>query len=88
MTKGGNDMDKIKEFILDYLQREYSLPEDIDVMDFNYIESGYVDSMGLIQFIATIEDEFNISFTDDDLENPDIKVVGKLINIITEKINK
>ena len=80
-------MDNVKEFILDYIQREYTLPDDIDVMELNYVESGYVDSLGLIQFIATIEDEFNISFTDEDLANPEIKVVGKLIEIIFEKKN-
>ena len=80
-------MENIKAFILDYIQREYTLPEDIDVMELNYVESGYVDSLGLIQFIATIEDEFNISFTDDDLANPDIKIVGKLIEIIASKMN-
>lgn len=80
-------MDNIKEFILDYIQREYTLPDGIDVLEFNYVDSGYVDSLGLIQFIATIEDEFNISFTDDDLANPDIKIVGKLIKIISEKMN-
>ena len=80
-------MDNIRDFILDYIQREYTLPDGIDVMELNYVESGYVDSLGLIQFIATIEDEFNISFTDDDLANPDIKVVGKLIEIIYKKMN-
>ena len=81
-------MERIKDFILDYLQREYSLPEDIDVMDFNYVDTGYVDSLGLIQFIATIEDEFDISFSDDDLINPDIKVIGKLIQMISDKSNQ
>ena len=80
-------MDNIKEFILDYIQKEYALPDGVDVMEFNYVDSGYVDSLGLIQFIATIEDEFNISFTDEDLADPGIKVIGKLVEIISEKMN-
>ena len=80
-------MDKIKEFIIEYIQREYTLPEDIDVMGLNYVESGYVDSLGLIQFIATIEDEFGIEFEDEDLENPNIKIVGELVNIIASKMD-
>ena len=80
-------MNGIKEFILDYIQREYTLPNDINVMELNYVESGYVDSLGLIQFIATIEDEFNISFSDEELSDPDIKIVGKLIETIFKKIN-
>ena len=78
-------MDTVKDFVLDYIQREYSLPNDVDVLEFNYIDSGYVDSMGLIQFIATLEDEFNISFDDDDMESEDIKVIGKLIGMIHKK---
>lgn len=81
------DINSVKEFVLEYLQREYTLPEDIDAMELNYVDSGYVDSLALIQFIATIEDEFGISFTDDDLSNPDIKVVGRLIRMIFEKTN-
>lgn len=79
-------MENIKEFIVDYIQREYTVPEDADIMNLNYVEEGYVDSMGLIQFIAIVEDEFGIVFTDEDLANPDIKVVGKLIELVAGKM--
>lgn len=80
-------MNNVKEFIVEYIQREYTIPEEVNVMELNYVESGYVDSLGLIQFIATIEDEFGIEFSDEDLENPNIKIVGELIKMIIEKIN-
>lgn len=76
----------VKEFVLDYLQKEYTFPEDLDVMNLNYVESGYIDSLAFIQFIATIEDEFDITFTDEDLENSRIKEVGSLIDIIFSKL--
>ena len=79
-------MADIKEFIVEYIQREYTVPEDADIMNLNYVEEGYVDSMGLIQFIAIVEDEFGIAFTDEDLANPDIKVVGFLVELIAEKM--
>lgn len=79
-------MEKVKEFIIDYIQREYTISDDINIMELNYIDAGYIDSLGMIQFIATIEDEFNIVFYDEDLENPDIKVVEKLVSIIESKI--
>lgn len=74
-----------KDFVMEYIQREYTIPGDVDVMSLNYVESGYVDSLGIVQFIATIEDEFGIEFTDDELENPSIKVVGGLVGIIEKK---
>lgn len=81
-------MNNVKEFVTEYIQREYTVADDIDIMTLNYVESGYVDSMGLIQFIATIEDEFSIEFEDEELENPEIKVVGKLIELIERKMGE
>ena len=79
-------MTDIKEFVTEYIQREYTVPNDVDIMTLNYIEAGYIDSMGFIQFVSTIEDEFDIEFEVEDIENPDMKIVGKLIDIITAKV--
>ncbi len=79
-------MKDIKEFVTEYIQREYTVPNDVDIMTLNYIEAGYIDSMGFIQFVSTIEDEFDIEFEVEDIENPDMKIVGKLIDFITAKV--
>jgi len=79
-------MQDVKEFVTDYIQREYTVPEDKDIMTLNYIEEGYIDSMGYIQFISTIEDEFGIEFEVEDIDNPDMRIVGKLIDFINEKL--
>lgn len=79
-------MENVKEFIIDYIQREYTIPDDIDIINLNFVEEGYVDSLGLVQFIYTLEDEFGISFSDDDLQKPEIKIVGKLIAIVENKM--
>ena len=79
-------MTDIKEFVTEYIQREYTVADDVNIMTLNYIEAGYIDSMGLLQFIATLEDEFNISFSDEDMSSPDIKVVGTLISMIEKKV--
>jgi len=78
---------KIKEFVLEYLQREYTIESD-DIMNLNYVETGYVDSIGLVSFIVTMEDEFGIEFLDKELQNPGFKVVGELIEIILKKIGE
>lgn len=79
-------MQDVKEFVTEYIQREYTVPEDKDIMTLNYIEEGYIDSMGYIQFISTIEDEFGIEFEVEDIDNPDMRIVGKLIEIIKDKL--
>ena len=79
-------MTDIKKYVTEYIQREYTVTDDVDIMALNYIEAGYIDSMGLLQFIATLEDEFGKTFMDDDMNNPDIKVVGTLISMIERKV--
>ena len=59
----------------------------MDVMELNYIESGYIDSLGFVQFVALIEEEFDIVFSDEELDSPDMKVVGKLVALIDRKRN-
>lgn len=81
-------MNNVKEFVIDYLEREYQLPADVDLDSFDYIESGYVDSMGFIQFIAMLEDEFDIEFTDDELSDKANQITGNLIKLVEEKIEK
>ncbi len=80
-------MTDVKEFVTDYIQREYTVPEDVDIMTLNYIEAGYIDSMAFIQFISTIEDEYDIEFEVEDIENPDLRIVGNLIDFINKKLN-
>ena len=62
------------------------ISDDVDIMTLNYIEAGYIDSMGLLQFIATLEDEFGITFSDEEMSSRDIKVVGSLVAMIEKKV--
>lgn len=77
----------ITNTILEMIQKKYTLEENIDLENFNYIESGYIDSLGIIQFIAEIEDTFQIEFSDAELLSPSFKVVGTLIKLIENKRN-
>lgn len=81
-------MTDIKEFVTEYIQREYTVPEDVDIMTLNYIEAGYIDSMAFIQFISTIEDEYDIEFEVEDIENPNLRITGKLIDFIKSKVDE
>jgi acyl carrier protein len=75
----------VKDFVLGYIQKEYSIDESVDILSMNYVEAGYIDSLALVKFIAEIEDEFNIIFTDDELADPSFRIVGDLIAIIERK---
>ena len=81
-------MTEIREKILEFVEREYKLPEDADLDGFDFVENGYVDSMGLVQFVAILEDDFDIEFTADELLSAEFKTIGGLEKIISDKINE
>ncbi len=78
-------MKSVREFVLDYLQKEYSFPEGADADSINYIENGYADSIGLLKFVVELEEEFGIEFTDEELSSPGFKVTGELIKLVEKK---
>ncbi len=81
-------MNEIRQFILDRLQEEYDLPKDVDLDAYNYMENGYIDSVALVSFVVELEDEFGISFSDEELTSHDFKTIGGLVKMITAKTDR
>lgn len=79
-------MKEVREVILDFVEREYKLPENIDYTSFDIMENGYIDSMGLVQFVALLEDSFDIEFSSDELLSPKFKTIAGIESIIKSKI--
>lgn len=80
-------MKSIRNFILNYLQKEYTFPDD-DIDTINYVESGYIDSLATLKFVVELEDKFGIGFSDDELSLPDFKIVGGLIQLVQSKVGQ
>lgn len=78
----------VKEYIVELLQKNYDIDKEVDIDNLNYIEEGYVTSLGLIQFIINLEEKFNIQFTDEEMFSDEIRVVGTLTKLIERKMNK
>lgn len=80
-------MEKIREFIIEYIESEYKLPEGYDD-SFDFVKNGYVNSMRMVMFVILLEEEFNITFDDEELEKPEFKTIGGLTQMIQDKINQ
>ena len=76
----------IEEFIVDYLQREYTISQDVDIKKLNFVDEAYIDSLGMINFIVELEDNFDITFTDEEIVSDEFKVVGTLTERIEKKL--
>lgn len=81
-------MKDIRKVILDYAEREYKLPADADLDTFDLFDNGYIDSMGMVQFTAILEDEFDIEFTGEELLSNEFRTVSGLESIIRRKVNE
>ena len=80
-------MGKIRQTILDFVEREYKLPENVYYDTFDFVENGFVDSMGMVQFVTILEDEFDIEFSAEELLSEDFRTVSGLEKLIERKIN-
>lgn len=78
----------INNYVLNALQKKHLIDDDADIMTLNYVEEGYVDSLGIIKFVVDLEEEFGIEFTDDELCNPSFRIVGELIKLVEKKAQK
>lgn len=78
----------INDYILNALQKKHTIDKNIDFMTLNYVEEGYVDSLGIIKFVVELEERFGIDFTDDELADPSFRIVGELIKLVEKKAKR
>ena len=81
-------MDEIILFLKEYIERDYDIPEDENLMEFKYLESGYIDSIALFSFMAAIEKRFNIEITDEDMMDRNLATIGGLAEFIKRKVER
>jgi acyl carrier protein len=62
--------------------------EIINNLDENYLIKGWIDSLKFISFITDIENEFKISFSNDEFQNRRFATISGLAKIIEGKINE
>jgi acyl carrier protein len=73
----------IKIRVIEFFKSQGKLPNlDSEIMKFNYLDSGLIDSMKLVEMIVIFEDEFKIKFTHNELQSNEFRTVGGLINLI------
>ncbi|MGD2134102.1 MAG: acyl carrier protein, partial [Maricaulaceae bacterium] len=53
--------------------------------EFDYVDSGHVDSLGLMKFIAALESALDIELTDADIESDRFRLVGGLVALLEER---
>jgi|CXWL01.1.fsa_nt_gi acyl carrier protein len=85
MTARPADNDqRIKERVLQFMASKGEIPgatED-EHLAFAYLQSGLVDSMGIVEMIQSFEDEFDVRFEPHHLQSQDFQTVGGIIRLL------
>lgn len=72
-----------KTRVIEFFKSHGELPKmDHEVMGFNYLDSGLIDSMKLVEMIVIFEDKFKIKFTHEELQSNEFRTISGLINLI------
>ena len=74
--------EEIKQFIVGYLPQEHAV-EDIDAL--NFVDSGPLDSFGILSMVMDVESRFSVKLTPAELLNEESKTVGGLVQLIAGK---
>lgn len=84
-------MKKIKSIekkIINFIERKKKIPAKFknDILNFNFLDSGQIDSLEIIDFIIFINKNFKIKLSNGDIASKKFRIVGGLIEIIEKKI--
>lgn len=75
----------MKEKLLDIIEE---LCEDDIVrndLDLDLLEEGLIDSLGIVELIVAIEDNFGITLSPSEFDKEDLATVNKILHILEEK---
>lgn len=76
----------IKKWIIDWFKNNTAnFPDEIndEIETKSYFEEAWIDSLQFISFIAALEDEFKINFSNDDFQNRDFSTLAGLSKIVS-----
>ncbi len=74
----------VKTEVLRFLESKNPIPgaTEADKLKCYYLDSGIIDSMGIVEMIGEFEAKFGIQFGADDLQSEEFTWVGGLISMI------
>ena len=78
-------MSEIKDKVLQFFKEKDIETESINDSD-DILFSGVIDSFQIVELIGFLEDEFNIEFQDEDINEENFRTIGNVIELVTRKI--
>ena len=81
------NVEEIRTYILKYLSESFTA-KDLDGVqiddDFDFLEAGVIDSIGVIEMIAAIEKHFQITVDFEEMDPEEFTILGCFCRYIAE----
>lgn len=77
----------IKEWLIDWFVSKTSRSKQdiVTIVSENYLESGLIDSFSFVMLLSDIDDEYGITFSNEDFINPLFPTIDGLAQLIEER---
>jgi acyl carrier protein len=79
------DRSEIEAKLVDLLVDELGLERDNITMEAKFEEDLEVDSLGVVELLMALEDNFDVKIPDDEAEK--ITTVGEAVSVVAAKVN-
>ena len=78
---------KIKEDLLHFITINYMVEKDEIELDKSLVDTGIIDSIGLVEISSYIEKKYLISILENEMNRNNFGSVNKIVEYIVRKIN-
>lgn len=79
------DQDEIQAKLVDLLVDELGIERDKITMDATFEEDLEVDSLGVVELLMALEDNFGVQIPDEEAES--LTTVGEAVDLVEQKLN-
>jgi acyl carrier protein len=79
------DKSEILRTIRSYLRDRFPALADVDAAT-PLLQSGAIDSLGFLELMTFLSDEFGIVLDDEDFDASNLETVGKLVDFVERKL--
>lgn len=83
-------MNPIQSEIRNFVAENFLFGEDPESLqnDDSFLETGIIDSTGVLELVAFIEDQYDVEVDDDELVPDNLDSINRLIDFIESKIKE
>ena len=78
----------VEQTIKNFIIENFIIDENTDRLDHDksFLESGIIDSTGILELVSFIEEHYNVSVEDEELIPDNLDSVNNVVNFINEKL--